>query len=127
MSVLAVASISLVSCGDDDPEPTPTSSSTSSSSSTASLVGTWKYTYSSGYVLLTFTQDGRGIYTEYKAGWEVDDDSFTYTYANNTITMIIFEGEDYDVETCKVLSLTSSTLVLQDFPDPGKKCTFYKQ
>ena len=88
-----------------------------------SLVGTWKYTFSSGYVLLTFNQDGTGVYREYDHGrWEESGDPFTYTYSSDVITFI----DDGDVETARVVELTSTSLVLKDWPDGGN-CTFYKQ
>lgn len=89
----------------------------------SSLVGTWKYTFSSGYVLLTFNQDGTGVYREYDHGrWEKPDGPFTYTYSSDVITFI----DDGDVETARVVKLTSTSLVHKDWPDGGN-CIFYKQ
>lgn len=91
--------------------------------SVPSLVGTWKYTFSSGYVLLTFNQDGTGVYREYDHGrWEEEGEIFTYSYSSGIITFIYGK----DVETARVAGLTSNKLVLQNWPDNGN-CAFYKQ
>ena len=91
---------------------------------TPSLVGTWKYTFSSGYVLLTFSKNGTGLYQEYDHGrWEEEGENFTWTYSGNILT---FKNGSYDTETARVVSLTSTKLVLKDWPDSGN-CTFYKQ
>ena len=90
-----------------------------------SLVGTWKYTFSSGYVLLTFNQDGTGVYREYTHSRWDEPDPFTYTYSSGVITFFYYDDDD-DVETAGVVELTSTSLVLKDWPDGGN-CTFTKQ
>ena len=90
-----------------------------------SLVGTWKYTFSSGYVLLTFNQDGTGVYREYTHSRWDEPDPFTYTYSSGVITFFYYDDDD-DVETARVVELTSTSLVLKDWPDGGN-CTFTKQ
>jgi len=88
------------------------------------IVGTWKYTWSSGWCSFTFNANGRGSYNEYDNGhWDSYNETFSYTYANNIITFY-WDGDD-DPETIRVVSLTSSALVLYDFDDGN--CTFYKQ
>jgi len=87
------------------------------------LVGTWKHTYGEGYELITFYDNNRGVYSLYDLGeWDANNDSFTYTYSNNIITLRW--DKDHDVETMRVESLTSTQLVL-DWDD--EVCTFYRQ
>lgn len=91
---------------------------------TTSLVGTWKYTFGSGYVLLTFSKNGTGLYQEYDHGrWEEEGESFTWTYSGN---ILIFTDGYYDTETATVVNLSATKLVLDGWPDKGN-CTFYKQ
>lgn len=90
-----------------------------------SLVGTWKYTFSSGFVLLTFSKNGTVLYQEYDHGkWEEEGETMTYTY-NYSILSFYSYGKTKP-ETATVVSLTSTKLVLKDWPDGGN-CTFYKQ
>lgn len=111
--MVAVMSVGLLSCsGDDSDDPEPP----------VTLVGTWTYSLDDGFCTLTFNQNGTGVYSEYDNGrWEESGENFRYTYSDGVITFIY----DDDVETARVVSLTSTTLVLKDFPDRGN-CTFTK-
>jgi|GEM_PF-2793712 len=75
------------------------------------LFGSWRHDFSTGYVLMHFNSDGTGW------EWEVenniiDEDFFEYFYypENSTITFI---DDDGDIETKKVIVLTSDRLVLE--------------
>ena len=92
---------------------------------TSSLIGTWKYTFGDGYVLLTFNTNGTVLYQEYDNGkWEEEGETMTYTYSNNILSFYSYGKTN--PETATVVSLTSTKLVLKDWPDGGN-CTFYKQ
>lgn len=93
--------------------------------STPSLVGTWKYTFGDGYVLLTFSKNGTVLYQEYDNGrWEEEGETMTYTYENDILSFYSY-GKTKP-ETATVVKLTSTKLILKDWPDSGN-CTFYKQ
>ena len=79
---------------------------------------------SSSYVLLiTFNQNGAGVLCESERdGW--DEEVFTYTCSSGVITFIV--PKETEGETVRIVSLTSTKLVLKDIPDIGN-CTFYKQ
>lgn len=88
------------------------------------LVGTWKYSWGSDWCSFTFNSNGTGAYNEYANGhWDSYNETFTYTYSNNMITLRW--DEDYDVETIPVRSLTATELVM-NWDDEGFR-TFYKQ
>ena len=113
--MIVVMSVGLLSCG-SDPEPQPPS---------PTLIGTWKYTSGNGYTQLTFNQDGTVFYQEYQSGrWEESGEVMTYTYKNNTLSF--YSQGKTRPETASVISLTATTLVLQDWPDSGR-CTFIRQ
>ena len=125
ISVAAIAvmaatfmSLTLISCGNDD-EVTVQPNIT--------IVGRWKCTFDSGYVLLTFSGNetsGTVRYQEYDHGrWEADETS-NYTYSDGYLRMP--ELKDGDGAGVKVVSLTKNTLVLKDFLDGGNS-TYYRQ
>ena len=105
--MVAIVSVNLVSCGDDDDDaPTPTT--------TPSIIGTWRFDYDGGYELVTFKSNGKGTVREYHL-WEggLDDDEETFKYVFNPSTMILtITYEDGDVSTCIVTTLTSETMVI---------------
>jgi cation diffusion facilitator CzcD-associated flavoprotein CzcO len=86
---------------------------------------TWKATFgSNSWMSFTFNANGTGAYNEYDNGhWDSYNETFTYTYANNVIT--IRWDEENDVETIPVRSLTSTELVM-NWDNEGYR-TFYKQ
>lgn len=109
--MVTIVSVSFVSCGDDDDEDDIT------------IVGTWKYDFSSGYGLLTFNQNGTARYQEYdKGSWQIDE-SATYIYSNGSLVVTGYNGERVTIE---VISLTKTTLILKDWPDGGAN-TFVRQ
>lgn len=112
--LVAIVSVCITSCkGDDEPVPDP-----------VTLVGTWKYTIGSNeYVLLTFSEDGTVIYSEYENG-RTKSEEMTYTYKKGVLSFYSYGKSN--PETARVIRLTSSELILQNWPDNGN-CTFYKQ
>lgn len=109
--MVTIVSVGFVSCGDDDEEDEIT------------IVGTWRYDFGSGYVLLTFNQNGTARYQEYDHGrWE-SDESANYVYSNGSLFVTGRNGERVTIE---VISLTQTTLILKDFPDGGAN-TFFRQ
>ena len=112
--MVAMVSVSFTSCSKDD-------------SDSDTLVGTWKYSFgSNSYVILTFYEDGTGLYKEFDHGeWEEMGESFIYTREGNTLTF--HNTMNYNkTETGTIVSLTKDKLVLRNWPDHGD-CTFYRQ
>ena len=113
--MVAIMSVGFMSCSKDDDV---------KKEDTASLVGTWRYDFSSGYDLLTFDQNGTVRVQEYDNGeWEMDK-VYRYTYSNGILRWMYEDGEVR--ETIEVISLSDTKLVLKDWPDDGEY-TFVKQ
>lgn len=110
--LVAIVSVCITSCkGDNEEEPD-------------SIIGTWKYTIGSNeYVLLTFSEDGTVISSEYENG-RTKSEEMTYTYKKGVLSFYSYGKSN--PETARVIRLTSSELILQNWPDNGN-CTFYKQ
>ena len=93
---------------------------------TSIIVGKWYHTFQgskgSGYVVLTFTQNGDGVYKEYDNGKWQGNKIFTYTFSNNKLNVNWGAGK---TEVIEVASLSKAQLVLKDYPDKGKNSTFY--
>ena len=89
------------------------------------LIGTWRYDFdTNSYILLTFSQDGTVHYKEYdKGGWQ-HDEYYGYSYSNNALKITDSTGNVKGV--IEVLTLTSTTLKLNNWPDSGVS-TFIKQ
>lgn len=120
LTILMVAMLTVVftSCGDDEKEsdPSPVSSS---------LVGKWKFEFSSGYVIMILNEDNTYRIIEYDHGaWE-DDDIGTYYYDDSKNTLKIKEQGDDEWETWEVLSLDANKLVIDNIFDQGIN-TFYR-
>lgn len=84
------------------------------SSTAKKLVGTWRYTFSSGYVSLTLKSDGTGTWREYD---EYEDDyidsvSLKWEYDDNAGELTLYAYGDSEVFIVK--SVTSSTLKMTD-------------
>lgn len=113
--MVAIMSVGFMSCGggDDDVK----------KESEVSLVGTWRYDFSTGYVLFTFSQDGTVRIREYDHGeWERDK-VYYYTYSNGILHITYEDGRER--ETIEVISLSDTKLVLEDYD--GGVNTFIKQ
>lgn len=119
MAILIVAfvSVGFVSCGSDDPDEKKEDSVT--------LIGTWSMNFGKNdYCLLTFYQNGTVKYQEYDNGeWE-EDETYRYTYNNGILIFLYNNGNER--ESIEVISLSSTKLVLKDWPDGGVN-TFIRQ
>lgn len=107
---ITIVSVNLSSCSKDEEtvDPTPT------------IVGTWKYSWDSGYNLLTFYENGTCRDQEYDHGkWERDR-SGNYEYNAKEGYVILF-SKKYDV-----IRLTTTELVLLNWLDSGN-ITLYRQ
>ena len=89
------------------------------------LLGTWRYDFdTNSYILLTFSQDETVHYKEYdKGGWQ-HDEFYSYSFSNNALKITDSDGNVKGV--IEVLTLTSTTLKLNGWPDGGVS-TFTKQ
>ena len=114
--MVALVSMSFVSCSDDDDD-----NGGSNSSSDSSIVGTWKYDFSEeedgefyvGYQLFTFNADGTGRLFEYDDGKIDSDDVFTYTCYENVIKIKYIE-DDY-TEYLNFAWVDKNTILLKDY------------
>lgn len=112
--------LSFVSCSSDDND----DDGGNNTEVVESLVGTWKYTFSTGYQLITFRSNGKGTLKEIDYAAEDYEDPFTYSYnANNQILKMYWEDED--PSEWEVVSITSKKLVLID--EDGELMTCTKQ
>ncbi len=105
-------STSFVSCGDDNNK--------KNEPEKASIIGTWRHDFSSGYILLVFKKDGTGYIEEYDHGRIQYSDPITYYYDKEKERYMIVEP-DGD-HTYPVQYFNETTLVLVD-PD-GKSMTY---
>lgn len=104
------------SCTKDDGSNTDTSDE-------VTIIGSWKYNFSSGYVTLTFDNDGYMRYYEYDHDAVQSDKYYQYIYNNNTLTL---KREEHSDKNIAVETLSKEKLVLRDWPDGGL-CVFVKQ
>ncbi len=94
-----------------------------SNDSATSIIGTWKYSFSSGYVELTFDNDGYMRYYEYDHGATESDRYYQYVYGDHLLTLRRDGHSDKNIE---VETLSKEKLVLRDWPDGGL-CVFIRQ
>lgn len=88
------------------------------------LVGTWKYTFSTGYQLVTFSSNGKGTLKEIDYASENYEDAFTYSYNSDTQILKIY-WEDESPSEWQIISVTSKKLVVID--EDGERMTLTKQ
>lgn len=138
MLMVAIASVNLVSCGDDDDNKNnqnqnPNNDQISPDFSSVLTGGRWKYTdYDNGrvegYDYYTFNDNGTGYSEEWNYyGEELrrdDADNFVYTYQNNRLTIT---EEDGDVEQYVVLSLTATQTQWREIKDSDIKTLVREQ
>ena len=93
-----------------------------SDDSEVTIIGSWKYSFSSGYVMLTFDNDGYMRYYEFDHGDTQTDKYYQYTYSGN---LLILTRENHTKQIA-VETLSKDKLVLKDWPDGGL-CVFIKQ
>ena len=111
-----IALFSCASCTKDN-------TSNQNTSDEVTIIGSWKYSFSSGYVILTFDNDGYMRYYEYDHGAVESDKYYQYTYDNNILTL---KREGHSDKVIEVETLSREKLVLRDWPDGGL-CVFVRQ
>lgn len=111
--------LSFVSCSSDDND----DDGGNNTEIVESIVGTWKWSDSEGYQLITFKSNGKGTWKEVDKE-EVYEDSFSYSY-NSSKKVLKINWDDDDPEEWTVISLTSKKLVLEN--EEGGKITLTKQ
>lgn len=113
-SVLVVLfALTFSSCSDDDDK------GDKDKSDASSLVGTWRFN-DDGVYYITFNDDGTGRYED-----DYEDGTFYYTYSEKT-SLLILNFDDDDQGVLRVVSVTSTTLVLQDMEDESYTATGIK-
>lgn len=113
-SVLVVLfALTFSSCSDDDDK------GDKDKGDASSLVGTWRFN-DDGVYYITFNDDGTGRYED-----DYEDGTFYYTYSEKT-SLLILNFDDDDQGVLRVVSVTSTTLVLQDMEDESYTATGIK-
>lgn len=108
--------ITFSSCSkDEDENPTKEELST--------LVGKWKYSWESGYGLLTFKSNGTGTYFEYDDGdIDADNEPFYWSYeeTGSILTLMwIEDGQVADKDIVRLTWINNKTFTADDLMDPG--------
>lgn len=106
--VILLMSLAFAGCSKDD------GGSEEGSGTNTSIVGTWKYVFSTGYGLMTFNQNGTGVWVEIDEEYEDVEDVFTYVYNADTKVLSITWSEDNDLDTYHVVSISETTAVILD-------------
>lgn len=97
------------SCGGSDDD-----SNGGSNINTVTIIGQWRLNFSeSSYVILTFNQDGTVRYYEYDHNRVEEDKTYDYTYSGGWLTI------SQKSKPVQVTDLSSSVLIIKDFPDGG--------
>ena len=116
MLLIAVTGNFFVACSSDDED---------DEYSTSSIVGTWKYYFSSGYILLNLGENGIGYTQEFD--WEDgglgERDMLSYYYDDEKKCYMVIEIEDGEEDgRFPVLNFNDKTLTVRD--DEGDLMTF---
>ena len=120
MLVILFMGFAVVSCSSDDKD----DDGGNNTEIVESLTGTWKYTFSTGYQLITFNSNGKGTLKEIDYAAENYEESFTYFFNTSSQILIIYwEGEE--PTEWQVVSITNKKLVLID--EDGERMTCTKQ
>ena len=109
--MVTIMSVSFSSCGDDGDD---------KNDGVVSIVGKWKYTFSTGYIIKQFNADNTGYSQEYDTqdgGWHKKHE-FTYQYDEKQKRLYSIDS-DGDSENYEVRELTNKTLVLVEFSSSG--------
>lgn len=99
--------LSFVSCSSDDND----DDGGNNTEIVESIVGTWKYSFSTGYQLITFKSNGKGTMKEIDEDGEYEE-TFNYSY-NASKKVLKINWDDDDPEEWTVISFTSKKLVLE--------------
>ena len=86
VTLLIGTAVSFGSCKDDDED---------EKTGGYSIVGTWKHTFSTGYVLWTFNSNGTCVWSEKDYASESYTDYETYVYENGVL--VCFDGDESEV------------------------------
>lgn len=99
-----ISFIAIMSASSCDPDPENNNEPT--------LVGTWRYDFSSGYTLMHFNSNGTGWEQEIENGSIEATEYFEYTYStqNRTIVFIYFDDEE-DIEIVNNVTITDTQLI----------------
>lgn len=83
------------------------------------MVGTWRYTFESGYVSWTFKADGTGTYYEYDEGTIEESGAFSYECdeRNSTITFYFDAVRDWAVDVVRYTKISNTELIIYEFFD----------
>ena len=88
VTLLLGTAVSFNSCKDDDDE----------DSNKSKIVGTWKHTFSTGYVLWTFNSNGTCVWSEKDYASVSYTDYGTYTYKDGVLVVYMGdEGETWNL------------------------------
>ena len=85
VTLLLGTAVSFNSCKDDDDE----------DSNKSKIVGTWKHTFSTGYVLWTFNSNGTCVWSEKDYASVSYTDYGTYTYQDGVL--VVYMGDEGEV------------------------------
>lgn len=103
--MVAIVSISFVSCSNDDDNNKQDDEET-----TTSIIGTWRDSWDDGpygYTAYSFFDDGTGLY--FDKGNSAECFTYTYNVPSNNVSI---EYNEYDKEQMTVSKVTSNTLVM---------------
>lgn len=99
--VAVVMSVAFTSCSKDDDDD-------KDDKEESLIIGTWRDSYDGDWDELTFKKDGSFTWTFYEEGKGSDTERGTYTY-EHPILKLSYDG---DIEIYRVISISSSKLVL---------------
>ncbi len=115
--ILLFLSLAAVSCGSDDKE------DDQPDSPEVSIVGVWQIADSQDNITLTFNSNGHFSYDDYD--YEEESGYGTYSVSGNMLTTIWTNWDD-DITKYKILTLTSTKLVLQVAGEPDDVSEWYR-
>ena len=105
--MVAIVSVNLMSCGDDDDV---INNDSYSDTTASSIIGTWKNAWGDGpreYTAYSFFDDGTGLMFDKGNGAE----RFNYTY-NAQKRIVNIEYNEYETEQITISSITSRSLTM---------------
>ena len=110
--LVAIVSVNFMSCkGDDGEEQTPI---TPGEITAGNLYGTWEYGFGGNRVVVTIKSNGTYSATEYEDG-EPYGGSGKWKFEDGYLSIELPDGWD----KYKVVSVSTTELVLRNFPDQG--------
>lgn len=115
--MLLFLSLAAVSCGSDDKE------DDEPETPDVSIVGVWQIADSQDNITLTFNSNGRFSYDDYD--YEEESGYGTYSVSGNMLTTVWTNWDD-DITKYKILTLTSTKLVLQVADEPDDVSEWYR-